>query len=499
MTTDVAPEALAELERRLLERQGVLAVRRSLSSWARYCGYVPARHHQIIMDELERFVATDEFDVLLFHAPPGCAKSTYISQLFPPWYLANYPQNNTLFATHSDDFAMRWGRRVRASIKDCSDVLGISLSASNAASDNFSIEQGGEYYAVGAGKGISGFRADLGLCDDLFGNREDAWSNTVREKRWDWYTDDFGSRLKPGAKRILMNTRWHEMDVAGRIVSQIEAGKVRGKIIDIPAIAGESDPIGRAPGEYLWDDDPAYKYGDFLRARQNETSPMMWAALFQQKPAPEDGDYFKAEWLRAYDQIPDRKELRIYGASDYAVSADKGDYTVHAVVGIDPKGDMYLLDLWRKQAASDEWVESFCDLVRQWQPMAWAEESGQIKSGVGPFLEKRLRERHAYVYRQQFPTRGDKAVRAQSIRGRMAMKGLYVPMTANWYPDFKAELMSFPAGRHDDAVDALGLIGQLLDQMVSGSALKPEKKTYRDRWDEVFSEDENANLSWKAA
>ncbi len=85
---------------------------------------------------------------------------------------------------------------------------------------------------------------------------------------------------------------------------------------------------------------------------------------------------------------------------------------------------MYVLDLWRKQASSDAWIEAFCDLVSLWKPMMWAEEQGQIKAGVGPFLDRRQRERQAYVFRRVFPTRGDKAVRAQSIRGRMALEGL---------------------------------------------------------------------------
>jgi predicted phage terminase large subunit-like protein len=152
------------------------------------------------------------------------------------------------------------------------------------------------------------------------------------------------------------------------------------------------------------------------------------------------------------------------------------DYTVHFVVGLDPEGRMYLLDRWRKQSSSDEWIEAFCDLVLEWKPMGWAEEKGQISAGVGPALDKRQRERKAYCYRQQFPTRGDKAVRAQSIRGRMALEGLYVPTSAAWYPELKHELLSFPAGKHDDQVDALGLVGQLLDQMVPGEKPKaPEK------------------------
>ena len=144
--------------------------------------------------------------------------------------------------------------------------------------------------------------------------------------------------------------------------------------------------------------------------------------------------------------------------------------------GLDPEGRMYLLDLWRKQTASDEWIEAFCDLVTLWKPVGWAEEKGQISAGVGPALDRRQRERQAYTYRQSFPTRGDKAVRAQSIRGRMALEGLYVPTGASWYPTFRSELLSFPAGKHDDQVDALGLIGQLLDQMVPGQRPKvPEK------------------------
>jgi predicted phage terminase large subunit-like protein len=158
---------------------------------------------------------------------------------------------------------------------------------------------------------------------------------------------------------------------------------------------------------------------------------------------------------------------------------------------------MYLLDLWRGQSASDRWVESLCDLVKEWKPIAWAEEQGQIRSGVGPFLERRLRERKAYVGREQFPTRGDKAVRAQSIRGRMALEGLYVPINAPWYPDLRSELLSFPAGKHDDQVDALGLVGQLLDKMMSGIKPKPVVPMLRDRWDKAFGETESNN--WKTA
>lgn len=429
----------------------------------------------------------------MLHAPPGSAKSTYLSVLFPPYYLARFPQNSILAATHSQEFAQRWGRKVRNDILLDGITLGVSVSQDNSASDRWALSAGGEYYGVGAGVGISGFRADLGMCDDLFGSREDAYSETVREKRWDWYRDDFCGRLKPGAKRVLMNTRWHEEDVAGREIARIRAGVVRGKIIDIPAVADEDDALGREPGEYLWDEPAGYNYGSFLRARRKEVSPMMWSALYQQRPAPEEGDYFKADWIKTVAKLPARETMRVYGGSDYAVTADGGDWTVHAVIGLDHDGRMYLLDLWRKQAASDVWVEALCDLVKEHKPIGWAEEQGQIKSGVGPFLERRMRERKAYVAREQFPTRGDKAIRAQSIRGRMALEGLYVPADAPWLADFRSELLSFPAGKHDDQVDAIGLVGQLLDRMLAGTKPKVAEKPKRDRYAREAPEER----SWK--
>lgn len=498
MEAALSIDKIDAMERRLLNETSKRSIRRSLEAWARHKGFQPAVHHALIIREIESFLKDPALDVLLLHAPPGSAKSTYVSVLLPSHYFANYPRNNVLFATHSIDFASRWGRRVRNDIASESDVLGIAISPTSGASDRFELTSGGEYYAVGAGQGIAGFRADLGIGDDLFGSREDAWSDTVRQKRWDWYIDDFGHRMKPGAKRVLMNTRWHEEDVAGRVIAQIRSGKVRGKIVDLRARAEDDDVLGRKPGEYLWDDPDGYDYGSFLRSRESESTPMMWAAMFQQRPAPEDGDYFKAEWLKPYETAPARDTLRIYGASDYAVSSGSGDFTVHGVAGVDPEGRLYLLDVWRKQTSSDEWVEAFCDMALRWKPIGWAEEKGQITAGIGPYLSRRQRERKAYVARTQFPTRGDKAVRAQSIRGYISQHGLYVPLNASWYAALRAEMLSFPAGRHDDGVDMLGLLGQLLDLMLLGPKPQPTIKEIPDCWERARRRRErDAEINWK--
>lgn len=416
--------------------------------------------------------------------------------LFPAWYLANHPGHNVLAATHSAEFAQRWGRRVRNDLNLHALILGVEPDATNQAADRWALTTGGEYYGVGAGVGISGFRADLGIIDDPFGSREDAWSETVRSKRWDWYIDDFSARLKPGARRVIMHTRWHEEDIAGRVLRQVEKGIIKARVLNIPAIAREGDLLGRKPGEYLWDEPKGYNYGQYLRDRQRETTPMMWSALYQQEPAPEEGDFFKAAWLKPYDKLPSLDTMRVYGASDYAVTADGGDYTVHGAVGVDPNNNVYLLDVWRQQASSDVWIEAFCNLVLKWKPLEWAEETGQIKAALGPYIDRRQRERRAHVLRTQFPTRGDKAIRAQAIRGFMAVNGLYVPESAPWYPAFRSELLSFPAGKHDDQVDMLGLIGQLLDKIVAGRKQRPAAKP-KDGWLTDDDDDEGEAQDWK--
>jgi predicted phage terminase large subunit-like protein len=422
----------------------------------------------LLIEALEAVERGDTPRLAVF-MPPGSAKSTYASILFPAW-LVQRQAANVLAASHTIELAEKWGRRVRNLVVDHHLVLRVALADDSQAAGRWSLSNGAEYYAAGVGTGIAGFRAKFGIIDDPIRSRQDADSDLIRDRIWDWYLNDFRPRLVPHAGQVLIQTRWHEDDLAGRALQHDDW-----RVISLPAMAEANDPLKRKIGQPLWDDD--YGYGDQLRELQKNTPARTWSALYQQRPAPEEGDFFKVEWLRPYTHTPDLKTLRVYGGSDYAVTEDGGDYTVHAVVGIDPEDRMYLLDLWRKQAASDEWVEAFCDLVKEWKPVGWAEEQGQIKSGVGPFLTRRQRERSAFVFREQFPTRGDKSIRAQSMRGRMALDGLYVPVNAPWYPAFRSELLSFPAGKHDDCVDAIGLVGQLLDKMTAGLKQKPAEET----------------------
>jgi predicted phage terminase large subunit-like protein len=440
-------------------------IRTSMNKWCEHNGFMPARHHRLLNEKLEK-VLTGEIPRLAVFMPPGSAKSTYASILFPPYVMANDSKALFLAASHTSELAERWGRRVRNIIADNGNVLDISLKENEQAAGRWALNEGGEYMAAGANVGIAGFRAKYGLIDDPIRSRQDADSLLVRDRIWDWYLNDFRPRLIPHARQVLIQTRWHEDDLAGRALNHQEW-----EVLSLPAFAKIDDQLGREIDEPLWTDDD-YGYGDQLRMLRDSTPPRIWSALYQQSPTPDEGDYFKEEWLKPRDIIPVHSTLRCYGASDYAVTADGGDYTVHVVVGIDHLNNMYLLDVWRKQATPDVWIEALCDLVAKYRPLAWAEEQGQIKSSVGPFLEKQMRARRVYVTREQFPTRGDKAVRARSMQGRMALDGLYYPKNAHWVADWLSEILNLWASKHDDQGDAMGLVGQLLDKMVTGMAGK---------------------------
>lgn len=414
--------------------------------------------------------------------PPGSAKSTYGSVVVPAYVMGKSPGFKVIAVSYGSDLARKMGRRARSVVKQAkyTSVFGATMSDESSAADEWALTNGSEYMSGGILSGITGNRAHLVVVDDPIKGRQDAESEVIRKRTIEAFDDDVKTRLLPGGSIIIIQTRWHEDDLAGSILPEGysgESGMIECRdgqtweVICLPAKAERADdPLGRKPGEYLWPE-----WFDAAHWAQFERKPRTWASLFQQRPAPEEGDLFRAEWLRPYDKAPARDTLQVYGASDYAVTADGGDWTVHIVVGIDPEQRLWLLDLWRGQTDSSVWIEAFCDLVKEWKPTWWAEEKGQIISGVGPFLQRRMRERQAFVARESFASKADKAVRAQSIRGRMALDGLYVPAAKPWFSGFKHELLTFPTGRHDDQVDALGLVGQLLDRIHAPEAKKAEK------------------------
>jgi predicted phage terminase large subunit-like protein len=435
-----------------------------------YSRYEPAALHYRIAAQLER-VANNEIDRLMLLVPPRHGKSELASRRFPAWILGRHPELQFISASASATLSEDFGRDVRNTINgsEYAEIFDTRLAEDSQARGRWRTQAGGSYYAVGVGGSLYGIGADILLIDDPFGSASDARSERIRKDVHLWYSGTCYNRLEKNGRIIIIAHRVHQDDLSGRLLAQQAAGGDKWEVVELKALSD---------GKALWPE--KFDADALARIKQNITA-QDWAALYMQEPTQETGSYFKEEWLRPYIDEPPLNNLNIYGASDFAVTSDGGDYTCHVVLGVDHRNRHFLLDLWREQASSRIWLEIYCDLVRKWRPNFWAMEKGQITGALGPFLEKRSIERKAWTCRELFPTKHDKCTRAQSIRGRMELSGLFVPAAAKWLPDLKAELLAFPTGRHDDQVDALGLLGLLMDKWAPGHLPVRPKSEFKDR------------------
>ena len=392
--------------------------------------------------------------------PPGSAKSTYVSALFPPWALAQDPTQSIIAASHTAELAERWGRRVRNLVAEHGMALGYGIAADNQAAGRWATSAGGEYYAAGVGGSITGRRADLTIIDDPVRSQEDADSETIRDKTWEWYRADLITRLKPGAAIVLVQTRWHEDDLAGRIL-EAEGDRKNGgawEVIRLPALAELLDPLGRDPGGALW---PEWEPEDQLQRKRGILAPRQWLALYQQRPTAEEGSYFKREWFRHYTDVPER--MTIYMSGDFAVTEGDGDYTELAVWGVDSLDNVYVLDWWDGQASSDRWADEFLRLIQRWKPVTFIGESGPIRRAMEPLLARMMRDARTYTVLEWLSHGSAKDVNARTFQALMANGRIYWPKT-EWAERVQDQLLRFPGGKYDDAVDTCSLFGRYIDR-----------------------------------
>lgn len=257
---------------------------------------------------------------------------------------------------------------------------------------------------------------------------------------------------------VSHNTRWHEDDLAGRLLEQDGRVEDGGEwtVLELPAIWD---------GKALW---PEWYPRESLERIKRTIGPREWSALYMQAPQPDEGGYFKRDWLTSWVEKP--AHLRIYGTSDYAVTDGAGDYTVHRIWGVDPSGGLYRLDGWRGQTAADEWIERKIDLIAKWKPMAWFGEAGVIQKAVEPMLRRRMIERKVFCRLEWAPSISDKPARARGFQARASMGLVWLEPGADI-----SEFLHFPAGKHDDEVDAAGIIGRMLDE--AHPAIIPRQET----------------------
>ena len=256
----------------------------------------------LLIEKLEA-VARGDIDRLMVLMPPGSAKSTYASVLFPAWWFCRHPRSAVIAASHNGELAEKFGRLVRNTVNQNADMLGYSISADNKAAGRWETNAGGEYYATGAGGSITGRRADLAVIDDPVKSSEEVGSEDAREKIWNWYRSDFYTRLKPNAKIVLIMTRWNEDDLGGRLLAEMANGGDQWDVLCLPALAtANDDPLGRAFGEPLW---PEWEGAEELARKQTALGPYFWAALFQQVPQPPGGAFFaEADFLVDGKPVP---------------------------------------------------------------------------------------------------------------------------------------------------------------------------------------------------
>lgn len=444
-------------------------------------GFAPARHHQHLISKLEA-VERGEIKRLMVFMPPGSAKSTYASVVFPSWYMGRNPANSIIHGSHTTELAERWGRRIRNTIAEpmYQNIFpSVEPSQDSQAAGRWALQNGGEYYAAGVGSAIVGFRADLGVIDDPIAGREQADSEREREKIKEWYRSDFYTRLKPNGAIVLIMQRWHEDDLAGWLLAEQDKGGDKWEVVKLKMEAEEGDPLGREVGEALW---PEW-YTQDMRD-QAKRDPRTWLALYQQEPRPESGGEFKKEWLCHYKNKP-TAGLNVYILVDPASEKKKtSDYTAAFVIGLAKDQNYYILDMVRDRLSLTERASLVFKWHKQYRPLAVGYEKYGMQADIEHLKDRMEREQ----YRFPIIELGGSTPKNDRIRRLVPLfekRRVWLPeslhytqhtrQVTNLVHDFiEEEYAPFPVGRHDDMMDCLA---RVVDEALAAQFPKETRAT----------------------
>lgn len=397
-----------------------------------------------IQETLER-VTSGEIRRLMLFVPPRHGKSEMVTVRYPVWRMEQEPSLRVVVGAYSQTLANRFSRKSRRIAKER-----FELDRERKAVEEWETVGGGTYRAVGVGAGITGQGGHLIIIDDPVKNREEANSETYREKVWQWYTDDLYTRLEPDATVILIMTRWHEDDLAGRILASDDADQWT--VISLPAEAEENDPLGREVGAALCPD----RYDLTALNGIKRVLGHSYYSLYQQRPAPPEGGMFKRQWFEIVSAAPrDAQRVRAW---DRAGTEGAGDYTVGLLMAKDKQGGYFVEDVVRGQ-----WDDLQCDkIIKQVTEMdaarygdvtSWFEqEPGSSGKQVARIT---IRALAGHVVKAERST-GDKTTRAQPYAAQCGAENVKLVKGA-WNFAYLNELASFPYGTHDDQVDTSSL------------------------------------------
>lgn len=471
--------------------------------------------HADICRRLERFmrqVERGEEPRLLLMCPPRSGKSEIGSRHFAPWVLGQHPDWEIIAASHTSSLSMSFSRYIRDLMRNPAygavfpDAV---LDPSSQSTENWNLTRGGGYLAAGVGTGITGRGCSILLLDDLVKDIEAADSITIRDNTWEWYLSTAYTRLAPGGGVIGIMTWWSADDWAGRIQEAMNAGDGdKFEIVRYPAINEYGD-------EYVLEDDsiveiqpgrlvpagarmtrqqgtaihPArYTTEAMLRIKRNLIAggqKRVWDALYQQNPVPDEGNFFNKEMFRYYGSPPARSDLYVYQAWDFAISEGKeSDYTVGVCIGQDHYDNLYILDVRRFRSGDGGYIiDEILDFAATWNADVLGFEDGQIWKAIEFQFQKRCEERRQYPSYELLKPLTDKMVRANPLKGRMQLGKVFFDKHAPYFTDLHKEFLHFPAGKHDDQVDAVAWTIRLtLSRSAPKREIKePKMPSWRDR------------------
>lgn len=424
--------------------------------------------------------------------PPRHGKSELISRYAPAWYLTKYPEKKVMVVGYSDEFAAGFGRDARTLVEQAPEYLSVPLRQDTKAAHRWLTQAGGAMFTAGIGGPLTGRGGHYIVIDDPIKSAAEAQSETIRQAHWDWVQSTVLTRREPGAVVVVVQTRWNEGDLSGKFL-EWEADDWYQLVL--PAIAGDNDPLGRAPGTALWPERIPLDELEEIRDGGDE-SMYWWSAMYQQSPTVEGGGIFQADHFRYWTPRGDtvvlslpggvektvpRARLRLFGVVDLAATVKTtSDYSVFALFGVTPDRELILLDRLRTRIEGPDHMPTLERLHSAWKPAFWGIE----KATYGLTLLQTAARTGRIPVRELKPD-SDKVSRAYGASA-LAMGGrLYLPKQAAWLGDFEHELLSFPNGQHDDQVDVLAYSAKILsDRLTPGRRpRKAEPQTIEERID----------------
>jgi predicted phage terminase large subunit-like protein len=414
--------------------------------------WIDTKFHKFLADKIQKFVETptgNPYDILVLSCPPQHGKSLTVTETFPSWYVGKYPDRRCIIACYNDHFAGKFGRRNKQKIDEyAKHIFGVRLKKSSDR-DMEIAEHSGSIITRGIMAGITGNSGDLIIIDDPIKNRQEADSETYRERLWEEWQNSIKTRTQAGTKIIIIQTRWHEDDLSGRVIA--EENNV--EVVNIPVEAEENDILGRNVGDALCpeigkDNTWLELFKQSYLSDPNGGGTRAWNALYLGRPTSAEGNIFKREWWKYYNKLPDNIQLVGISVDATFKDSDTSDFVAIQVWG-KLNGDYYLIDLINKRMGFPETLRAIRYMVDKYPNRhSILVEDKANGSAIISMLKHEIGGIIAITPKES------KEGRANAITGIVEAGNVYLPEYADFTQAFVEELASFPNGSHDDMVDA---------------------------------------------